>query len=100
MDTRSRMCHGGWEVWVHGVYAIICICELIIGLWYHYMCVVEIICTYIYLSCTYAMCNTKQEYGFCSYNYRCLNLFKLLLYFTVILNQVKHSIIYLFNSTK
>ena len=30
VDTRSRMCHGGWEVWVHGVSAIICISELII----------------------------------------------------------------------
>ena len=43
------------------------------------------------------MCNTINEYGFCSYRF--INLFKLLLYFTVILNQVKHSIIYLFNST-
>ena len=24
------MCHGGWEVWVHVVSAIICISELII----------------------------------------------------------------------
>jgi len=23
VGTRSRMCHGGWEVWVHGVSAII-----------------------------------------------------------------------------
>jgi hypothetical protein len=23
VDTRSRMCHGGWEVWVHEVSAII-----------------------------------------------------------------------------
>jgi len=33
VDTRPRMCHGGWEVWVHGVSAItnrICISELII----------------------------------------------------------------------
>ena len=30
MDTRSRLCHGGWEVWVHGVCAIVCISELII----------------------------------------------------------------------
>ena len=29
-----------------------------------------------------------------------INQLKLLLYFTVTLNQVKHSIIYLFNSTK
>jgi len=28
--TRSRMCHGGWEVWVHGVSAIICMSKLII----------------------------------------------------------------------
>ena len=28
VDTRSRMCHGGWEVWVHGISAIICISEL------------------------------------------------------------------------
>jgi len=30
VDTRSRMCHGGWEVWVHGVSASICISELLI----------------------------------------------------------------------
>jgi len=24
VGTRSRVCHGGWEVWVHGVSAIIC----------------------------------------------------------------------------
>ena len=29
MGTRSHMCHGGWEVWVHGVYAIICMSKLI-----------------------------------------------------------------------
>jgi len=28
VDTRSRMCHGSWEVWVHGVSAIICVSEL------------------------------------------------------------------------
>ena len=29
MGTRSRMCHGGWEVWVHGGgAAIVCISEL------------------------------------------------------------------------
>ena len=50
------------------------------------MCVVEII--YMYLSYAYTMCNTIKEYGFCSYSYRFINLFKLLLYFTVILNQV------------
>jgi hypothetical protein len=61
------------------------------------MCVVEIICTYIYLSYTYTMCNTIQEYEFCGCRF--ITLFKLLLYFTVTLNQVKHTIIYLFNST-
>ena len=25
MGTRSRMCLGGWEVWVLGVYVIMCI---------------------------------------------------------------------------
>jgi len=50
VDTRSSMCHGGWEVWVHGVSVIICISELIIVRpMYHIMCVVEIICTYIYI---------------------------------------------------
>jgi len=24
VGTRSRLCHGGWEVWVHGVSTIIC----------------------------------------------------------------------------
>ena len=36
------------------------------------------------------MCNSVQEYGFCSYSYGFISLFKLLLYFTLILNQVKH----------
>ena len=30
MGTRSRMFHGGWEMWEHGVSAVICISELII----------------------------------------------------------------------
>ena len=30
MRTRSRMCHGGWKVWVHGVTAIIGVSKLII----------------------------------------------------------------------
>jgi len=61
------------------------------------MCVVEIICTNIYLPYTYTMCNTIQKYAFCSYSYsyRFITLLKLLLYFTVIINQVKQSIIYL-----
>ena len=25
MGTRSSMCHGDWEVWVHGVSASVCI---------------------------------------------------------------------------
>ena len=95
MGTRSRMCHGGWEVWVHRWTLLLYVMsELIwLGLWYHNMCVVEIICTVqiytypIHIQC--AMCNTIQEYGFC--RYRFINLFKLLLYFTVILNEVKHS---------
>jgi len=58
------------------------------------MCVVEIIRTNIYLTYTYTMCNTIQEYVLCSYSFRFINLFKLLLYFTVILNQVKRSIIF------
>ena len=29
MDTRSHMCRGGWEVWVHGDAAIICMSMLI-----------------------------------------------------------------------
>jgi len=76
VGTRSRMCHGGWEVWVHGVSTIICMSKLIIVvLQYHIMCVVEIICTYIlvYLSYTRTMCNTIQEYWFCSYSYRFIN---------------------------
>jgi len=24
VGTRSRMCHGGWDVWVHGVSATTC----------------------------------------------------------------------------
>jgi len=51
-------------VWVHGVSTITCFKLKQLGLWYHSTCVVEIICTYIYLSYTYTMCNTIQKYGF------------------------------------
>ena len=44
---------------------------------------------YIYLSYTFTMCNNIQEYGFCSYSCRFINLFKLLLY-RVIHKSVKH----------
>ena len=72
MGTRSRMCHGGWEVWVHGVSAIICMSKLItVRSIFHIMCVVEIIYIYIY-TYTYTLCNTIQKYGFCSYRYRSL----------------------------
>ena len=60
-----------------------------LGLWYHFVCFVEIICTNIYLSYTYTVCNTIQKYGFCSYSCRFINLFKLLLY-RVIHKSVKH----------
>ena len=30
MGTRSRVCHRGWEVWVHGVSAVIRMSKLII----------------------------------------------------------------------
>ena len=29
VGTSSRMCHGVWKVWVHGVSAIICIPEIL-----------------------------------------------------------------------
>ena len=51
MDTRSRMCHGGWEVWVHGVSAIICISELIIvtSMISYYVCCRNYMYIYIYI---------------------------------------------------
>ena len=88
-------------MWAKGVPAIICISGLKIvrsRVLYYVCCINYMYC--IYLSYTYTMCNTIQEYGFYSYNYRFINLFNMLLYFTVILNQVKHFIIYLFSSTK
>jgi len=96
VDTRSFMCHGGWEVWVHGFSVIICVSELTIvrSMVPYYVCCINYMYIYIYLSYTFTMCNTIQEYGFCSYSYRLIILFKLLLCFTVILNQVKHSIIF------
>ena len=65
------------------------------------MCVVEIICTYIYILFLYIY-NVQYytKYGFCGYSYRFINLVKLLLYFTVITNPVNHTITYLFNFTK
>ena len=63
VDTRSRMCHGGWEVWVRLVSANICISELIIvrSMVSYYVCCRNYIyiyiyihtCIYIYLSYTY-----------------------------------------------
>ena len=88
MVTRSLTCHGGWEGWVHGVSAIICMSKLIIvrSMVLYCVCcrnyVYIYIYIYIYLSYTYTMCNTIQKYGFCSYRYRFINLFKLLLYIT------------------
>jgi len=51
VDTRSRMCHGGWEVWVHGVSAIMYISELIIvrSMVLYYVCCRNYM-YYIYLS--------------------------------------------------
>ena len=60
---RARMCHGGWEVWVHGVSAIICISEIITvrSMVSYYVCRS---CMYtIYLSYTYVLCSNIQEYG-------------------------------------
>ena len=58
MDTRSRMCHGGWEVWVHVLSAIIFMSDLVIvrSMVSYYVCCRNYI--YIYLSYTYTMCNT------------------------------------------
>ena len=51
MGTRSRMCHGGWEVWVHGVSAIICMSNLIIvrSMVSHYVCCRNYMYIYIYI---------------------------------------------------
>ena len=97
MDTRSRMCHGGWEVWVHGVSAIICISELIIV---RYMVSYYVCCRNM---CTYKLilyiCNIIQNivskvivkgsliYFSCYYLY-------------CIVNQIRLSVIYLYNLTK
>jgi len=58
VDTRSRMCHGGWEVWVHVLSAIIFMSDLVIvrSMVSYYVCCRNYI--YIYLSYTYTMCNT------------------------------------------
>jgi len=47
VGTRSHMCHGGWEVWVLGVSAIICMSKLTVGrsMVSYYVCCRKI-CTY------------------------------------------------------
>ena len=69
VSTRTLMCHGSWELWVHGVSAIICMPKLIIvmSMVSYYVCC-RMIRTYIYLSYTYKMCNNIQECGFCNVN--------------------------------
>jgi len=64
VDTRSRMCHGGWEVWVHGIFPIICISELIIvrSMVSYYVCCINYMYIYINLSYTCTVCNNIQEY--------------------------------------
>ena len=57
VGTRSHMCRGGWEVWVHGVTAIISMSMLIIikSIVLYYVCV-EHVCTLntspIHMYCT------------------------------------------------
>ena len=73
--TRSRMCYGGGEVWVHGDAAILYMSRLIqLGLRYHVM-FVEIICTYILILYIYSV-QYYTKYGI--YSYSCdINLFNL-----------------------
>jgi len=51
---------------------------------------------YIYILIQCAILYKNMDFCSC----RLINLFNFLLYFTVVLNQVKHSMIYLFRSTK
>jgi len=65
VGTRSHMCHGGWELRVHGVSAIICMFKLIKvrSMVSYYVCC-RMICTYIYLSYAYKMRNIIQNMVF------------------------------------
>ena len=49
------MCHGGWEVWVHGGSAIVCISELIMvrSMVSYYVCCRNYMCIYIYIYLSY-----------------------------------------------
>ena len=69
MGTRSRMCYGGWEVWVHGDSAITCMSKLIRvrSMVSYCVCCRNYLYIYIYVSYTYTMCNIIKKYGFCSY---------------------------------
>ena len=51
MGTRSRMCHGGWEVWVHGVSAAIRVSKLIRvrSVVTYYVCCRNYMYIYIYI---------------------------------------------------
>jgi len=84
------MCHGGWEVWVHGFSAIICISELIIvrSMVSYYVCCRNYMYTHththththIYI---YILILVHIQYVIPYKNrdcYRFINLFKLFLY--------------------
>ena len=50
MGARSHMCHGGWEVCVHGDAAIICVSKLIIvRSKVYYVCCRNYMYIYIYI---------------------------------------------------
>ena len=44
VSKRSRMCHRGLEVWLHGGTVLLYVMSklILLGLWYHIMCVVEL----------------------------------------------------------
>jgi len=66
VGTRSHMCHGGWEVWVHGVTAIMYISVNNSYVYVsYYVCGTSVYTKY--LSYTYALCYNIQEYGICSF---------------------------------
>jgi len=76
VGTRSRMCHRGWDVWVHGgdcaviYYVEVNIVSSVVS---HYVCC-RMICTYILNLYVYNV-QYHTKCGFCSRSFGFLNLF-------------------------
>jgi hypothetical protein len=76
VSTRSRMSHGGWEVWVYGGTVLLYYVEIntVRSMVSYYVCC-RMICTYILILYIYTMCKYHTECGFYSRGFGVINLF-------------------------